>query len=135
MFLGVLFVQWVRSSMREAEREDRRLDRLERRDAVELLTLNRPRVLNALDHTTLRELGAATAAVAADAGVRALVVTGAGKAFSPGADIAAMAAMSPGEGHAYAQLGHAVMAAVEALAVPVVAAVNGVALGGGPTTR
>jgi enoyl-CoA hydratase len=104
--------------------------RLERRDAVALLTIDRP-PMNALDTATLGDLGAAAAALAADAGVRAVVITGAGRAFSAGADITAMAAMSPADGHGYARLGHATMAAVESLEVPVVAAVNGVALGGG----
>jgi enoyl-CoA hydratase len=60
------------------------------------------------------------------------VITGAGeKAFSAGADIAAMAAMSPADGHAYSRLGHDVLARLESLPVPVIAALNGVALGGG----
>jgi enoyl-CoA hydratase len=106
---------------------------LERRDdGVAVLTVNRPRVLNALDAATLGELSAMARVLDADAGVRAVVVTGAGeKAFSAGADIAAMAAMAPREGHAYARLGHEAMAAIEGLAVPVIAAVNGHALGGG----
>ena len=105
---------------------------VERAGAVVTVRLNRPRALNALDTVTLRELARAIREVPRDGGVRALVVTGAGdKAFSAGADIAAMAAMSVADGHAYSRLGHDVLARLEALAVPVVAAVNGVALGGG----
>jgi cyclohexa-1,5-dienecarbonyl-CoA hydratase len=106
---------------------------LERRDdGVGVLRLNRPRALNALDAETLGELAAAAEALASDAGMRAVVVTGAGeKAFSAGADIPAMAAMARGDGHGYARLGHAAMTAIESLEVPVVAAVNGHALGGG----
>ena len=105
---------------------------VERAGAVVTVRLNRPRALNALDTATLRELARAIREVRRDGGVRALVVTGAGdKAFSAGADIAAMAAMSAADGHAYSRLGHDVLARLEALAVPVVAAVNGVALGGG----
>jgi enoyl-CoA hydratase len=101
-------------------------------DGVATLTLDRPRALNALDAPTLEALGAALRDLGADASLRVVVLTGAGdKAFSAGADIPAMAAMGPGEGHAYARLGHAVTGALEALPVPVVAAVNGVALGGG----
>src|SRR5262249_15114340 len=88
--------------------------------------------LNALDVQTLRELGAALDEVRADADVRALVVTGAGdRAFCAGADIAAMAAMPGPGGHGYSQLGHEVLARLDTLDVPAVAAVNGVALGGG----
>src|SRR6184192_858922 len=105
---------------------------LTRADAVATLTLDRPKALNALDAATLRELARAIRELRRDGGVHALVVTGAGdKAFSAGADIAAMAAMSAADGHAYSRLGHDVLARLEALAVPVVAAVNGVALGGG----
>ena len=106
--------------------------RFDRAGAVTTLTIDRPRALNALDGDTLRELARAVRDVRRDAGVRALVVTGAGeKAFSAGADIAAMAAMSPADGHAYSRLGHEVLARLEALSIPVVAALNGVALGGG----
>src|SRR5438034_1246836 len=80
---------------------------LTRADAVATLTLDRPKALNALDAATLRELARAIRELRRDGGVRALVVTGAGdKAFSAGADIAAMAAMSAADGHAYSRLGH-----------------------------
>ena len=106
--------------------------RLERRGAVATVTLDRPRALNALDAATLRELARAIRDVRRDAEVRALVVGGTGeKAFSAGADIAAMAKMSAADGHAYSRLGHEVLARLESLPIPVVAAVNGVALGGG----
>src|SRR5437867_1993560 len=100
-----------------------------RADAVATLTLDRPKALNALDAATLRELARAIRELRRDGGVRALVVTGAGdKAFSAGADIAAMAAMSAADGHAYSRLGHEVLARLEALAIPVVAAKAPVAL-------
>jgi enoyl-CoA hydratase len=96
------------------------------------VTIERPQKLNALDGETLRELQAALARLAEDPSVRVLVITGGGeKAFSAGADIAAMAAMPSADGHAYAQLGHAVMAAVESFPAPVLGMLNGVALGGG----
>ncbi len=105
---------------------------LVRSHGVATVTIDRPKVLNALDADTLRELLRALREIRRDQDVRAVVITGAGdKAFSAGADIAAMAAMSPAEGHAYSRLGHEVMSRLEALEVPVVAAVNGVALGGG----
>ena len=103
----------------------------ERRDEIALLTLNRPDVLNALSTSMLEALGARIAEVAADARVRALVVTGAGRAFAAGADIAEMQGMSPQRALAFSRLGHATFAALEALGVPAIAAVNGFALGGG----
>jgi enoyl-CoA hydratase len=105
--------------------------RVARADAVATLTLDRPQALNALDEATLRDLARAIRALRREPAVRAVVVAGAGRVFSAGADIAAMAAMSPGEGYAFSRLGHEVLARLEALDVPVVAAVHGVALGGG----
>jgi len=105
---------------------------LERADAVATVRLNRPRALNALDTSTLQELARAIREIRRDAGVRVVIVTGRGeRAFCAGADIAAMAEMTPTEALAYSQLGHDVFARIEALEVPVIAAVNGVALGGG----
>ena len=99
---------------------------------IATITIERPQKLNALDGDTLRELRAALEQLAGDPELRVLLITGSGeKAFSAGADIAAMAAMPAAAGHAYARLGHAVMAAIEAFAVPVVGVLNGVALGGG----
>jgi enoyl-CoA hydratase len=107
------------------------LVRSERRGAVALLTLNRPQALNALDRSILEALGARTGELARDGDVRAVILTGEGKAFAAGADIAAMRAMSPVEGEAFSRLGHRVFGALEELAVPTIAAVNGFALGGG----
>jgi enoyl-CoA hydratase len=105
---------------------------LQRDGAVATVRIDRPKALNALDAETLRALARAVRDVRRDPAVRAVVVTGTGpKAFCAGADIAAMAAMSAEEGHAYSQLGHEVFGRLEALDVPVVAAVNGAALGGG----
>jgi enoyl-CoA hydratase len=103
----------------------------EQRGAVALLTLNRPEALNALDVATLEALEAEIAAVAADTALRALVVTGEGRAFVAGADIAAMQPMSATEAGAFSRLGQRTFAALEALALPTIAAVNGYALGGG----
>ncbi len=96
------------------------------------LTVNRPAALNALNAATLAELGQAIARVAADAGARALLVTGAGeKAFVAGADISEMQALSADQARAFSAEGMRVMHALEALPVPVIALVNGYALGGG----
>ncbi len=105
---------------------------VDRTGAVGLVTLDRPAQHNALSTDVLLALARALRTVRRDAAVRALVVTGAGeKAFSAGADIAAMAAMTAEEGHAFSRLGHEVLRRLEELPVPVVAAVNGIALGGG----
>ena len=103
----------------------------ERHESVALLTLNRPKALNALDRATLEGLRADLAEVTRDDSVRALVLTGAGRAFAAGADIAEMRSLSPMEAEAFSRLGHQTMRDLEALPIPTIAAVNGFALGGG----
>ncbi len=103
----------------------------ERRGPLVLLTLNRPEALNALDRATLEALEARVAEVGRDAGVRALVLTGAGRAFAAGADIEQMRAMGPSEAQEFSRLGHRALGALEELPIPTIAAVNGYALGGG----
>lgn len=105
--------------------------RLERRGAVALLILDRPEALNALDRASLECLCRRGEEVAADASLRALVITGAGRAFAAGADIAEMRRHTPLEAEAFSRLGHRAMDALESLPIPVIAAVNGYALGGG----
>lgn len=100
--------------------------------AIGILTVNRPKSLNALDPATLAELAACLETVQADDGVRCLILTGAGeRAFVAGADISAMVSMSPLEGKKFAALGLGVARGLEELPIPVIAAVNGFALGGG----
>jgi enoyl-CoA hydratase len=99
---------------------------------IYLLTLNRPKALNALNSATLDELAHAIAQVAADESARVLLVTGAGdKAFVAGADIAEMQNFTPEQGEAFSARGSRAFAKLEALAIPVIALVNGYALGGG----
>lgn len=99
---------------------------------IYVLTFNRPKALNALNAATLDELADAVARVAQDPAARALLVTGAGdKAFIAGADIAAMQGMSAQEAQAFSEKGQRAMQALEALPLPVIALVNGYALGGG----
>ncbi len=105
--------------------------RSEDRGAVVVLTLDRPKALNSLDRATLTALLAHCGELAGRREVRAVVLTGEGRAFAAGADIAEMQAHGPLEAEAFSRLGHAAFAALEALSVPTIAAVNGYALGGG----
>jgi enoyl-CoA hydratase len=96
------------------------------------LTVNRPDALNALNRAVLEELAKVLRDVRHDPSIRALIVTGAGeRAFVAGADIAAMAEMSAVDGLEFSRLGHRVMQTIEDLPIPVIAGVNGFALGGG----
>jgi len=99
---------------------------------IYLLTVNRPKALNALNAATLDEIAAAIGKIAGDAGARVLLVTGAGeKAFVAGADIAEMQNATLEQAREFSEKGARVMHALEALPVPVIALVNGYALGGG----
>jgi enoyl-CoA hydratase len=101
-------------------------------DHVATVTINRPKVLNALDTATLREIDRAMRGLRDDTNVRTIVITGAGgKAFVAGADVREFVSMTPGEGRAYAAVGQGVLDLIEHLGKPVIAAVNGYALGGG----
>jgi enoyl-CoA hydratase len=101
-------------------------------EGIALVTMNRPEALNAFNSQQLAALLETFRSLRADSSVRCAIVTGAGeRAFAAGADIKEMAGMSPDEGLAFARLGHAVAQAIENLPVPVIAAVNGFALGGG----
>ena len=98
---------------------------------VSTLTVNRPDRMNALDTKVLAALAGAIEEVKGRSESHALIVTGAGKAFVAGADIAAMQDMSLEAARKFGETGHAVMRALETLPMPVLAAVNGFALGGG----
>ena len=105
---------------------------IERDGGVLVITINRPDKLNALNSATVSELDRAMADARADEGVRAIVLTGAGeKSFVAGADINELAVQSPVSGREHARSGQAVFDRIESLGKPVVAAVNGFALGGG----
>lgn len=96
------------------------------------VTINRPEALNALNRTVLEELRTAFAGFDKDDGVRGVILTGAGeKAFVAGADITQMKGLSPVEAGEFCRLGQHTMRVIETCRVPVIAAVNGFALGGG----
>jgi enoyl-CoA hydratase len=103
----------------------------EKHGAVTLVVIDRPDALNAINIDVLEGLEAAFEAIGSDPDVRAVVLAGEGKAFVAGADIAAMAALSPTEAAAFAARGQAVVGQISQLRVPVIAAVGGFALGGG----
>ncbi len=104
----------------------------ENRDGVLWLTVNRPEKLNALNRQTLTEIEQVIDSAANDDAVWALVITGAGeKAFVAGADIGELNSLGPIEAKEFALRGQAIFNRIEKLAKPVVAAVNGFALGGG----
>jgi enoyl-CoA hydratase len=105
---------------------------VEDRGAVRLITLNRPDKLNALNRETLDQLHAAFEAAGRDAGVRVVILTGAGpKAFVAGADIAEMNSLSVVQARDFSRHGQRLMSRIEQLGKPVLAMVNGFALGGG----
>ncbi|OGU18447.1 MAG: enoyl-CoA hydratase [Geobacteraceae bacterium GWC2_53_11] len=101
-------------------------------DGITTLTVNRPQVLNALNSEVVQELECALYELDLDSAVKAVVVTGAGeKAFVAGADIKEMAGMSSFDAHDFSRRGQRLMLLMERMRKPVIAAVNGYALGGG----
>ena len=106
-----------------------------KKDRVAYVTLNRPKVLNALNHIALSELKAAFQDASSDHDVRGVILTGAGeKAFIAGADITELARIDAVEAEEFTRDGQAVLNVIENLGKPVIAAVNGYALGGGCET-
>ncbi len=104
----------------------------EMRDSVALVTVNRPDKLNALNGAVIAELGEVADRIGRDPAIRGMILTGAGpKAFVAGADIAEIASQGPVDGKARALEGQRVFRRLEQCGKPVVAAVNGFALGGG----
>ncbi|MBW6491221.1 MAG: enoyl-CoA hydratase/isomerase family protein [Lentimicrobium sp.] len=96
-----------------------------------LLTISRPAALNALNSVFFSEMDHFISTIADNRDIRALIITGEGKAFAAGADIAEMVNMSPDEGRKFSAVGQAVFNRLSLLPFPVIAAVNGFALGGG----
>ncbi|HHY25572.1 MAG TPA: crotonase [Desulfitobacterium dehalogenans] len=99
---------------------------------IATVTINRPKALNALNTVTLQELSQAVHDLANNSSIRVVILTGSGeKAFVAGADIAEMNTKSPMEARSFSQLGQRLMNQIESLPQPVIAAINGFALGGG----
>jgi enoyl-CoA hydratase len=99
---------------------------------IAIMTVSRPDRLNALDLDMLKALGAACDEVETNADIRVAIITGDGKAFSAGGDIKAWGGMAPQEfGHAWVRYGHRIFERLATLRMPLIAALNGHALGGG----
>jgi enoyl-CoA hydratase/carnithine racemase len=104
----------------------------EKKNSTAYITVNRPKVLNALNMATMEELRSAFHDIKNDPGVRVVIFTGAGeKAFIAGADIAELAQHDAVNGKAYTHRGQSVLNLIENLGKPVIACINGFALGGG----
>ena len=105
------------------------------KEHIAIIRFNRPKALNAIDQTVIAEMKDALQKIAADKSIRVLILTGEGdRAFVAGADIAAMRDFTPLEGRVFSQQGHELLFQLEALPIPVIACVNGFALGGGVET-
>ncbi len=104
---------------------------IEKKDRIATLTINRPDALNALNSELLAELSDAWTQLQSDDEVLVIIVTGAGRAFVAGADIGEMSEMNMVEGRAFGNIGQQLFRRIEKSEKPVIAAVNGFALGGG----
>src|ERR1035437_1058202 len=105
---------------------------LGKKNAIAYVTVNRPKVLNALNMATMEELRAAFTDIQSDASIRVAILTGAGeKAFVAGADMGELAKHAGVSGKEYPHRGQSVLVRIENLAKPVIACINGFALGGG----
>lgn len=101
------------------------------RNGIAILTLNRPEALNALNNDFFQDMEVLLSDIRNDKEVRILIITGAGKAFVAGADISEMVGMDVAMAEKFSRRGQAVFLGLEKLNIPVIAAVNGYALGGG----
>ena len=107
---------------------------VEKKDGIGYIKINRPKVLNALNQETIKELTNAILDLENDNNIKVAVLTGEGKAFIAGADISAMANMTVLEAKEFSELGHNMLNTFEKSRLPIIAAVNGFALGGGCET-
>lgn len=100
-------------------------------DNIAIVTISRPQALNALNSRFFQEMDAMIKQVSALPEVRVMIITGEGKAFVAGADIAEMVNMTPDQGTAFSKTGQHTFRSLEKMEIPVIAAINGFALGGG----
>jgi enoyl-CoA hydratase len=105
--------------------------KMEVADAVATVTISRPQAMNALNSRFFQEMDALVVEIGGRTDIKAVVITGDGKAFVAGADIAEMVSKSPDEARTFSRLGQRTFRSLELLEKPVIAAVNGFALGGG----
>jgi enoyl-CoA hydratase len=98
---------------------------------IALLTINRPKAMNALNQEVLEELRDVLTTLEQDSHVKVVILSGTGKAFVAGADITEMVNMNPAAALAFSRQGQQVLLTIERMKIPVIAAVNGFALGGG----
>ena len=107
---------------------------IKKKEGIATIKINRPKVLNALNQETITEITNAVIELEKDSKIKVAILTGEGKAFIAGADISAMANMTPLEAKEFAELGHNMLNTIENSRLPFIAAVNGYALGGGCET-
>ena len=105
--------------------------KLEINDGIAIVTISRPKAMNALNTRFFNEMDAMVTEISANKDVKAMIITGDGKAFVAGADIAEMVDKNPDEGSAFSRLGQNTFRSLGEMDIPVIAAINGFALGGG----
>jgi enoyl-CoA hydratase len=104
---------------------------LEKKEGIGTIKINRPKVLNALNIETMKEISKAIDELDIDREIKVAILTGEGKAFVAGADVHQMKDMTPLEAMKFAELGHSMLFKIENSRLPFIAAINGYALGGG----
>jgi len=104
---------------------------VEKEEGIALIKINRPKALNAINREVLNELINVFQELGEDESIKVIILSGEGKAFVAGADIKEMINMSPTEARKFSETGHNLMGIMEKLGKPIIAAVNGFALGGG----
>ena len=108
--------------------------KVDKKQGIGIITINRPKVLNALNDATIKEIISSIDDLEQDENIKSVVFTGEGKAFIAGADISQMANMTPLEAKKFSELGHSMLDKIEQSRLIFIAAVNGFALGGGCET-